>query len=322
MKVMVTGASGLLGSAVVRACEAERFDVVGSSRAGILGATGHGDLCDALIAANHIAIAKPDVVVHCAAKVAGVAEARKDPAAFVTDNLVMSARLFEACAKAKGANGRSPLLVFVSSSTVYPERFTATDLRDYMAHEGWPLAPHALYQGVGGVKVYLESLLDFYAEKYGLRSCVVRPTAIYGPGDRSSHVIPDLLRRAEAGEDPLTVWGSPDTVRDFVYVDDVARGILATIEQPGCIVNLGSGVGTTVRELAETVLATVRGVEWLAGREDRSTAPLLLFDQSKPQAIPVRRVSIEHAKKILGWEPRVSLAEGLRETLIWMRRAQ
>ena len=260
MRILCTGATGLLGSAVACLAEEHGHEVVRAHSNGITGVTSHGDLC--VDADNIVRCAKnPDVVIHCAAKVAGVKTAAADPAAFVTDNLVGGARLSEACAKAKP----QPLLVFVSSSTVYPIRVGPTwdtrvtppiDISD-IATESWPLAPHPIYQGVGGVKVYLEQLLDFYEAKYGLKSCVVRPTAMYGPGDRSDHVIPDLIRRALGGEMPLKVWGDLTTIRDFVYVDDVARGVLKATLQPGCIVNLGSGTKTTILELADTVIAAV-----------------------------------------------------------------
>ena len=314
MRILITGATGLLGSAVARLAREAGHEVDGISHKTDLTRV---EGVHALVSDNFVY----DTVIHCAAKVAGVKTAKADPAAFVTENLVMSARLFEACAKAKP----QPLLMFVSSSTVYPSSIpvgaggNTGSLK--IAVEGWPLDPHPIYQGVGGVKVYLESLLDFYEAKYNLRSCIVRPTAIYGPGDRSDHVIPDLIRRALGGEMPLKVWGDPTTIRDFVYVDDAARGVLRATLQPGCIVNLGSGTKTTIQELADTVIRAVYTDPYkLVELEDRYSGSLIRFDATQPNAIPVRQVSIERAEKILGWRPSVSLADGIKQTVAWFRQ--
>ena len=306
MRVLVTGSSGLVGSAVVRHLRDVGLEVVGASSSGIKGSTSHGDLRLPGTAAWLLDLVKPDAVVHCAAKVGGVAANKADPAAFVTDNLVMSAQLFEAVAKATP----QPMLVFVSSSTVYPAKVGLDDVAD----ETWPLSPEPAYQGVGGVKVYLERLLSFYGAAFGLRFCSVRPTAIIGESDKSDHVVPDLIRRALTGALPLTVWGSSSTVRDFVYADDVARGILAVIEQRKFEVgpfNLGSGTSTTIGNIADAIMLTVHGPHRLVELEDRSSAPLIVFDETKPQAIPIRQVSIEKAKTLLGWTPRVSPTEAI-----------
>ena len=310
MRVLVTGATGLVGSAVMRRLATAGVEAVAASSSGIEGRTDKGDLRVPGFAARLLDIAKPDAVVHCAAKVGGVAANKADPAAFVTDNLVMSARLFEAVAKAKSPSGSSPLLVFVSSSTVYPMKVGLDDV----ATESWPLCAEPSYRGVGGVKVYLEQLLSFYGTEFGLRFCSVRPTAVIGESDKSDHVVPDLIRRALTGALPLTVWGSSSTVRDFVYADDVARGILAVIEQRKFEVgpfNLGSGTSTTIGNIADAIMLTVHGPHRLVELEDRSSAPLIVFDETKPQAIPIRQVSIEKAKTLLGWTPRVSPTEAI-----------
>lgn len=299
---LVFGSTGLLGSAFLR-----RLSCVGWSSAD--GDLRHRAVVEAAFARHH-----PRTVILCAAVVDGVGAQSKDPMRFVTDNLVMGTYLLEQAA----LRAESTRVLFVSSSTVYPESLTGA-----AADESWPLAPHPHYQGVGGVKVYLEGLCDFYHRKYGLDVRIIRPTAIYGPGDRSSHVIPDLLRRAEAGEDPLTVWGRPDTVRDFVFVDDVVDAGLAVLEHgaAGEVYNVGSGVPTTIAELAEAVLVATRGLDWVVSREERA-APLTVYDVSKPIAIARREVSIERAARRLGWAPKVPLAEGLKRTVAWMRRAK
>ena len=310
MRVLVTGSTGLIGSAVVRRLKGDGHEVIAASSVGIEGSTAHGDLRVPGIAARLLEISQPQVVVHCAARIGGIALQKADPSAAVLSNLVMSAHVIDACAKAKP----QPRLVFLSSSTVYPMVGPATFRDGNTATEDWPLKPEPLYQGVGGVKAYLEQLLSFYGTAFDLRFCSVRPTAVIGESDKSDHVVPDLIRRALTGALPLTVWGASSTVRDFVYVDDVARGILAVIEQGKFEVgpfNLGSGTSTTIGKIADAIMLTVHGPHRLVELEDRSSAPLIVFDETKPQAIPIRQVSIEKAKTLLGWTPQVSPTEAI-----------
>lgn len=305
LKILITGGTGLLGRSLEQLALSRGHTVIALHGRSELDLANPSDV-------ESFNFSTFDSVVHCAARLSGVAGNLQDPAAAVTDNLVMSARLFEAVAK----SSPQPSLVFISSSTIYPQEYQGS----VVATEDWPLSPEPIYQGVAGVKIYLESLLSFYRDKFELRSTIVRPTAIYGPGDQSGHVISDLIQRAGSGEVPLSVWGSPDTVRDFVYVDDVAAGVLATLNllqerDFHAVFNLGSGTRVTIAELAAQVLQSVYTPETLASLEDRHSGRLIRFDPSKPSAIKIRQVSIARAKRVLGWSPRVSLTEGLARTV-------
>ena len=310
MKILVTGSTGLIGSAVVR-----RLDQIHDVYANRAGDGTRLDLREPDTTLRLVLQLEPDVVVHCAACIGGIAAQKADPSMPVLDNLVMGAWVIDACAKVQSK------LVFLSSSTVYPMTLGL----ECAAEESWPRRPDPQYRGVGGMKIYLEELIDFYRETFGLRAVILRPTAVYGPGDRgfsgNGHVIPDLLRRADAGELPLMVWGDGKTVRDFVYVDDVADAVAAVINREawGGVFNVGSGEQTTIAKLADEVLLAVHGAHKIVELEDRSSGGLLRFDATQPVAIPWRAVSIVHIRDVLGWAPTVTLHDGLRRTLSWWR---
>ena len=286
----MTGATGLIGSAVCRLLAERKYEVWPVRHSVV-------DL-RAPIDVNGVYWNETDAVIHCGARISGVAGQLADPAAAVTDNLVMTARILEAVAKAKPQPKK---FVFLSSSTVYPAY-------GYAMKEDCIAGPDLHYEGVGGMKVYCEQLCAFYRNKYGLQSTILRPTAVYGPGDRSDHVIPDLIRRALAtpANEALQVNGSAETVRDFVYVDDVAEACIAAITGPAGPFNIGSGEKTTLGDLA-TCIAEI------AGHAQVRYAP------EKAAAISYRQVDISWAKKQLGWTPKTSLQDGIKRTVDWMK---
>lgn len=154
---------------------------------------------------------------------------------------------------------------------------------------------------------------DTYRIEFGWdKIAIVRPANVYGPYDNFSldnaMVVPSLIRRVADGENPLRVWGDGAARRDFVFTTDVAKGILQVMERmPSSPVNLGSGVGVTIRELVETVLKCA----------ERKTE--VVWDTSKPTGDPSRVLDIARARSI-GYEPKVSLEDGILETFEWYRR--
>ncbi|MBI5368617.1 MAG: NAD-dependent epimerase/dehydratase family protein [Planctomycetes bacterium] len=220
----------------------------------------------------------------------------------LTTNLVLTAQMLQAAWEA----GAKRFLLF-GSSTAYP----AAD-HPVTEEELWAGPPHPAYFGYGWMRRYLERLGEFVASKSDLRVVVVRPSAVYGPGDRfdaaSGHVIPSLIRRAVERENPFVVWGDGSEVRDFLHVRDFARGCVLALDRlsGGGAINIAAGRGVTIRELVALVL-----------RAAGHAGAQVVFDPTKPTAIPRRTVDIGKAERLLGFRPEIGLEEGLRETVAW-----
>jgi GDP-L-fucose synthase len=197
-------------------------------------------------------------------------------------------------------------LVF-GSSTGYP----AAD-HPVKEDEMWSGPTYPAYFGYGWMRRYLERISEFVASKSSMKVALVRPSAVYGRWDnfdpRTSHVIPALIRRAVEKENPYVVWGTGDEVRDFLHITDLARGCVLMLEKHSACdpVNIGYGQAVTIKQVIEIILRT-------AGH-DRAE---LKFDATKPGTIPFRMVDTSKAKRLFGFEPKVSLEAGLTDTVRW-----
>ena len=307
-KVLVAGASGLIGSHVVEALLEKGAHVVGTlhrSPAVVDDPRVEYRTVDlATVEGCRAAAEGCQVVVMAAADTSGAYMMRNDPVVHVTGNGVLNSYLIDASWRA-GAER----VLFVSTTTVYPDV-------DYevQEEEGFRGDPHPIYFGVGWMKRYVEKLLAFYQQRLGLQPVILRPTNIYGPRDtfdwERSHVLPALIRRALETEGSLEVWGDGSAVRDFLYVDDFVDGLIVSLEEcaDGQPINMGSGEPVTIADSARAILR-------LCGRD----AADLVFAPDKPTTIPKRVVDLTRARARLRWAPRVSFEEGLRRTIAWYR---
>ena len=304
-RVVVTGATGLLGSHVaealidagarVRLVVHKRPRAARDPNAEVVKA----DVTQAADCAR--VMAGMDMAFLCAAVTVGAAQAVKNPVVAVTSNLIMGAQSLQAACFA-----RVKQVLLVSSTSVYPPY-----PRPVREEEAFLEEPHPAYQGVGHMKRYMEHLAHFYRDKYGMQIAIVRPVPFYGRHDNfdfeTCHVIPALIRKAVEKHVPFEVWGSGNDVRDFLHVSDVARGcLLAASRYAVCDgVNLGCGCGVSIRQLAETITR-------LAGHREP-----LAFEASKPSTIPTRLVDVQKAQRTIGFVPAVSLEEGLADAIQW-----
>jgi GDP-L-fucose synthase len=218
----------------------------------------------------------------------------------ITLNTVVTAHAIQAAWE----EGVERLLVF-SSSTAYPEANHAIT-----EDEMWSGPPYPGYFGYAWMRRYTERLCEFAASGSKMKIAVVRPTAVYGPWDTSAHVIPSLVRRALEKPNPFVVWGTGEEVRDFLHVSDLARGCLLLLEKHAeCDpVNIGYGSAVTIKQTVQAILRA-------AGHERAE----IVFDATKPGTIPFRMVDISKARRLLGFEPKISLEDGLADTVKWFQ---
>ena len=294
--VVVTGGAGFLGSAVVRDLNELGADVR------VVRSAEH-DLRDPQACRD--AVEGAGVVIHLAANVGGIGYNRDNPAPLVYDNLMMTANIFEQSRQA----GVEKL---VSACTVcaYP-KFTLTPFREETLWDGYPEESNAPY---GLAKKMMLVLSDAYRRQYDFDSVVPIVANLYGPGDNfdleSSHVIAALIRKfveARASGEAVTLWGTGTPSREFLYVDDASRALLLAAEhlEVSDPVNIGTGQETAIRDLAELI-------QQLTGFEGG-----VIWDASKPDGQPTRYLNVSRARELVGFDARVPLELGLRETISW-----
>jgi len=252
----------------------------------------------------------PTVVIHLAAEVGGIGANRDNPGRFFYANMAMGLHLIEHAR-------RVGLKKFVQVGTIcaYP-KFTPVPFKEEDLWNGYPEETNAPY---GVAKKALLVMLQAYRQQYGLNGIYLLPVNLYGPGDnfdpRSSHVIPALIRKfVEArrrGDKTVEVWGTGKASREFFYVEDCARGlVLATQHYDGPEpVNLGAGFEITIKDLAEKI----KSMTGFAGE--------LVWDTSKPDGQPRRRLDVTRARDLFGFEARMDFDEGLRRTTKWFEES-
>jgi len=247
-----------------------------------------------------------DTVFHLAAVIGGVNYMMTHQADSAV-NGPLNMNVFDAAVK----NGVKHV-VFTSSACVYPTYLQTPLHRDFLLKEEMALERGALPESVyGWSKLMAELVLKHYHEDYGLDVTTIRPFNAYGPREffnvAYGHVIPAMITRTLMKQDPFIVWGSGNQERAFTYVDDLVRGILLgwRKEKTGLPINVGVRERITIRELAEKILK-------VSGHKAQ-----IELDMSKPEGAFTRAADNTRARELLGWEPKVSLDEGLRRTYEW-----
>ena len=284
----------MVGSALLRRLHSAGYaNVLAPTRAEL-------DLLDQRAVQAYLAEHRPDYVFIAAAKVGGIQANNQYRAEFIHQNLVIETNLIHA-AHLAGVQR----LMFLGSSCIYPRDCPQPIREDYLLTG--PLEPtnepYAIAK-IAGIK-----LCEAYNAQYGRQYVSVMPTNLYGPNDNydlaNSHVLPALLRKAHdaklRGDASYTVWGSGKPKREFLYVDDLADACVHLMQTgyDGPLVNIGTGVDVTIRELAQTVMDVV------------GFTGDIVFDASKPDGTPRKLLDVSRLKS-LGWSARTDLRTGIR----------
>jgi GDP-L-fucose synthase len=299
-RIWVAGHRGMVGAALVRRLQSENCEILTASRSDT-------DLLRQADVEGWLKQKKPHAIIVAAAKVGGIAANAAYPAEFLYDNLMIEANIIRGACEA-----RVEKLLFLGSSCIYP-KFAPQPITEDALLTG-ALEPTNEWYAVA--KIAGIKLCQAYRAQYGVDFISAMPTNLYGPNDNfsleTSHVIPALMRKADAakqaGADHMTIWGSGTPRREFLHVDDCADALVHLLKRYSDVghVNVGSGSDVTIEDVAR-LIARIVGFR---GRIER--------DLSKPDGTPRKLMS--NAKLVaLGWQPRITLEYGLRETYAWYR---
>lgn len=302
-RIVVTGGSGFLGRHVVARLRAAGCDKVFVPRSADFDLTSEVDV------RRLYRTQRPEVVLHLAALVGGIAANKKRPGTFAFKNLIMGAHLIE---QARLASVERFLMVGTICS--YP-KFTPVPFRESDLWNGYPEETNAPY---GIAKKMLIVQLQAYRQEFDFHGLNVLLVNLYGPGDNfdleTSHVIPALIRKfveaKERGDRSVTVWGTGQPTREFLYVDDAARALLLALkrhDQPEPV-NIGSGQEISIADLARLVAQKV-------GYEGE-----IRFDPSRPDGQPRRCLDVSQARELFGFQAEVTLGDGLERTIAWFQQ--
>ena len=295
-KVFVAGHKGLVGSAIIRNLNDKHYENVywvGRETC---------DLRDRSQVDYYFEQSKPEYVFLAAAKVGGIHANNKYPAEFIHDNLMIQTNVIDAAYR----NGVKKL-VFLGSSCIYPKMAKQPITEDALMTG--PLEPtndaYATAK-IAGIRMCLA-----YRQQYGFNAISLMPTNLYGTNDNfdllNSHVLPAMIRKFHEADDKVTLWGDGSAMREFLHVDDLAEACYVCMQdynEPESI-NIGTGEDVTIKELAETVADIVGN-------------KIIWWDESKPNGTPRKVLNVSKLKS-LGWEPKISLRDGIKSTYEWYK---
>ncbi|MFA4911584.1 MAG: GDP-L-fucose synthase [Desulfobacteria bacterium] len=307
-RVLVTGGAGFLGSFVV-----EKLQERGCKDIFVPRGKDY-NLVDMEAVKRVYKDAKPDIVIHLAAKVGGIGANMENPGKFFYDNLMMGIQMMEV-----GRQGGIEKFVALATICSYP-KFTPVPFKEENLWDGYPEETNAPY---GLAKKMLLVQSQAYRQQYGFNSICLFPVNLYGPKDNFdpeySHVIPALIKKCVDAQKPvsdsrltthdsrITVWGTGKPTREFLYVEDCAEAIILAAEryakpEP---VNIGAGFEISIKDLVELIAK-------LTGFKGDIT-----WDTTKPDGQPRRMLDTSKAEKEFGFKSKTGFEEGLKKTIEW-----
>lgn len=301
-RVWVAGHKGMVGSAVVRCLESRGDIVVRADRSVV-------DLRHQIAVEVWLKQNRPDAIIFAAAKVGGIYANDAFPAEFIYDNLAIEANVIHSAHLTNVDR-----FVFLGSSCIYP-KIAPQPIKEDALLTG-PLEPTNEWYAVA--KIAGIKLCQAYRKQYGRRYISVMPCNLYGPGDNfdplTSHVLPALIRKFHEAKieerSEVVVWGSGSPLREFLHVDDLARGVVYCLDNYDeyTHINCGAGSEISINDLAELVARIV-------GYDGKVS-----FDTRMPDGTP-RKLMDSSRLLALGWKPEISLESGIRQTYDWFLRS-
>jgi len=306
-KILVAGAKGMVGSAIVRNLESKGYTNV------IEGTRDDVDFTNQYETEKYFGWKEPEYVFLAAAKAGGIMANKTYPAQFIYDNLMIQSNIINTSKKYDVKK-----LLFLGSSCIYPKHPNIPITEDQLLTSPLETSNDAYaIAKIAGIK-----MCQSYRTQYGFNAIALMPTNLYGPKDNfnleTSHVLPALLRKLHEGKDlighdlgepyqyPVTIWGDGSAMREFLYVDDLAEACYICMQNynESEHINVGTGEDVTIKELAETISDIVG----FNGEFD--------WDTSKPNGTPRKVLNVDKIKS-LGWEPVTNLRDGILKTYQW-----
>jgi GDP-L-fucose synthase len=306
-RILVAGAKGMVGSAIVRNLESKGYTNV------IEGTRNNVDFTNQYETEKYFGWKEPEYVFLAAAKAGGIMANKTYPAQFIYDNLMIQSNIINT---SKNYNVKK--LLFLGSSCIYPKHPNIPITEDQLLTSPLETSNDAYaIAKIAGIK-----MCQSYRTQYGFNAIALMPTNLYGPKDNfnleTSHVLPALLRKLHEGKDlightldelyqyPVTLWGDGSAMREFLYVDDLAEACYICMQNydESEHINVGTGEDVTIKELAETISDIIGfsgGFNW---------------DTSKPNGTPRKVLNVDKIKS-LGWEPVTNLRDGILKTYQW-----
>lgn len=301
-KILITGGNGFIGSRVthyLKQSGVKNIYTPGSKECNLLNQHDIQKLFQ-----NY----KPDIVIHLAAKVGGIEAIRSAPGTYYYENLIMGAYLLEQCRLNKINK-----IVVIGTNCSYPEK-AEVPFKEGSFLDGYPQSVNAPY-GIAKRALYQQCLS--YHKQYGLEFAYLIPTNTYGIGDHfdesTGHVIPSMIKKFLSAvnnrEKAVVLWGTGNSTREFMYIDDTAKAIIkaADIYNDTSPLNIGTGCEISIKELA----GKIAGITGYKGE--------IIWDTSKPDGYKRKCLDIEKMKKVLSFECTVTIDDGLNRTISWVK---
>ena len=301
-KVFVAGHNGLVGSAIIRNLKSKHYENIYWIR------RENCDLTNKIQVDAYFEQSKPEYVFLAAAKVGGIGANNDYPAEFIYDNLMIQSNIIDAAYR----NGVKKL-VFLGSSCIYPKMAKQPISEDALMTG--PLEP--TNDAYATAKIAGIRMCRAYRQQYGFNAISLMPTNLYGPNDNfdhnTSHVLPAMISKFDGSLDKseyweVELWGDGTPKREFLHVDDLAEACVKCMQdydEPEPI-NVGTGEDVTIKELAETIADVVgykNNIKW---------------NTDKPNGTPRKVLNVDKIKS-LGWEPKITLREGIESTYTWYK---